>query len=601
MNKINVLDIDTVNKIAAGEVVERPASAIKELIENSIDAGATNITVEIKNGGLTFMRVTDNGSGILSDEVEKAFLPHSTSKIASIKDLEKLYTMGFRGEALASISSVSKVDILTKTKDELFGTSMTLEGGKVTQKQEAGCPDGTTIVVRDLFFNTPARLNFMKKDATEGSHISDVVSRMIIGNPDISFKFINNGRETMFSSGNGDIKVVDYLYEGIKVSGLAGLPFASRSNRNMQDFYVNGRWVKSKTIIHAAEQAYKTMLMVGKYPILLLNIEIDASKTDVNVHPSKLEIKFSDERIIHSAVFWGVQNALLNADKVKSVGEEPKKPQVVSTYQKEPLKTDLPKQNKDNIKQEILDIFMKNEEPAEIQSYEQKTFEQAENVVFNTVPQFSESETASLEYIKTDKQEEVKASPEKEIPNIKVIGQLFDTYIIAEVGDEMFLIDQHAVHERINYNNIIKTANVKGQILMVPESFTLSAVEFNTVFENIDVFSNMGFELEEFGTNTIIARQAPDGVDAFNIKDTVVEITEIISGGGNANEIYDRARFSIACKKAIKANHRLGDKEMEELAFKAITDDSIRTCPHGRPVIISFNKKFIEKEFKRIV
>ena len=637
MRNINVLDIDTVNKISAGEVVERPASAIKELIENSIDAGATNITVEIKNGGLTFMRVTDNGCGILSDQVEKAFLPHSTSKISSIEDLEKLYTMGFRGEALASISSVACVDILTKTKEELFGTSMTLEGGKVVSKQEAGCPDGTTIVVRDLFFNTPARLNFMKKDATEASHISDVVSRMIIGNPNISFKYVSNGREVMFSSGNGSVKdayaavygnevvkncaEVLYNYEGIKVTGLAGLPHTARSNRNMQDFYVNGRWIKSKTIIHGAEQAYKTMLMVGKFPVLLLNVEIDAVRTDVNVHPSKLEIKFSDENIIHSAVFWAVQNAILNADKIKSV--EDKKAEVVSTYQNETIiqteteyKKNQPIQERKNsyqepvpqkpenerIKQEILDIFMKNDlKPAEFHqgtfNFEETQVDAAHMSGFNdddTVVEFKGPEPKS-------EKEPVFYEETKEEIQTKVIGQLFDTYIIVEQGDEMLLIDQHAAHERINYNNIVKTENIKSQVLMVPETVTLSSVEYNILFDNMEVFTKMGFEIEEFGNNTLIVRQAPDGVDALNVKDSLVEITDIISRGGNSNEIYDSARFSVACKKAIKANHHLSVEEMTELAKKAINDDNIRTCPHGRPVIISFDKKYIEKQFKRIV
>lgn len=622
MGKINVLDIDTVNKIAAGEVVERPASAIKELIENAIDAGANSITVEIKNGGMTFMRVTDNGCGIPADEVEVAFLPHSTSKISSISDLEKLYTMGFRGEALASISSVSHVDILTKTKDEIFGTSMTLEGGKVVSKQEAGCPDGTTIVVRDLFFNTPARLNFMKKDSTEASHIADTVSRMIIGNPDISFRYISNGREVMFSSGNGDITeayavvygaefsrncaMVNYNYEGIKVTGLAGLPHASRSNRNMQDFYVNGRWVKSKTIIHAAEQAYKTMLMVGKFPVLMLNIEIDAARTDVNVHPSKLEIKFSDENIIHSAVFWAVQNAILNADKIKSVEDKGIKAEVVSTYT-EPVKPIVTKEQDTrtkepenvSIKQDILDIFMKNE--TQTIKYEQGTFENVTSSSFEPIHSFSEPEEKSIDYLSVPENEETFSVQEQEVKPVKVIGQLFDTYIIAEQGDEMLLIDQHAAHERINYNNIVKDEIVKSQILMIPETFTLSALEFNTVFDNMDIFKNMGFEIEEFGNNTIVVRQAPDGVDVFNIKDTIIEITDIISGGGNVQEIYDKARFSVACKRAIKANFHLGEQEMVELANRAISDDNIRTCPHGRPVIISFDKKYIEKQFKRIV
>ncbi len=599
MSRINVLDIETVNKIAAGEVVERPASAVKELIENSIDAGATKITVEIKNGGISYIRVTDNGSGILSGDVEKAFLPHSTSKISDIKDLETLYTMGFRGEALSSISSVSHVDLLTKTKDELYGTSMSLEGGKVVSKQEAGCPDGTTIAISNLFYNTPARFNFLKKDVTEASHISDVVSRMIIGNPNVSIKYISSGREVMFSPGNGSLrdayasvyglelanalKEVNYDYEGIKVTGLVGLTHLARANRNMQDFYVNGRWVKSKTIIHAAEQAYKTMLMVGKYPILLLNISLDASKTDVNVHPSKLEIKFSDERVIHSAVFWAVQNAILSSDKVKEVEDKPKV-SITSTYTP---KQERPKQafldfnpekpvNFDEIfKKELVDIFKKQEE---------KPVAKQKEMAF--------ADSGNLEM------EQTKAVP---VTEFKVIGQIFNTFIIIQRGQEMLLIDQHAVHERINYNEIVKNAKVKSQVLLMPESILLSATEHSVVFQNLSVYADMGFEIEDFGENNIIVRSAPDGIDVSDIQNTIIEISDIIKSGGNTEEIYDRARFSVACKKAIKANHKIDVKEMEYLASVALNDDSVRTCPHGRPVVISFSRQFIEKQFKRIV
>lgn len=608
MGKINLLDIETVNKIAAGEVVERPASAIKELIENAIDAGATKITVEIKNGGISYMRVTDNGSGIASDDIEKAFLPHSTSKIKSIDDLQSLYTMGFRGEALASIASVSNVSIITKTKDEMYGTAMNLEGGKIVSKQETGCPDGTTITVNNLFYNTPARLNFLKRDATEASHISEVVSRMIIGNPSISIRYISSGREVLFSPGNGNLKdayasvygrelayscaEINYNYNGIKVTGLAGLPFSARANRNMQDFFVNGRWVRSKTITHAGEQAYRTMLMVGKFPILFINVQLTPGKTDVNVHPSKLEIKFTDENAIHSAVFWAVQNAILNSEKIKDVDAPPKKTEEKSDFN---VKSTLKKEEYSSPKKEVTEEIFNDELINVFKKKEQKEFEQGSFVTNNT---FREDFVPMPENV--ENKEEIVFEEEKDENNFEVKGQIFDTYIIVQKDDKMLLIDQHAVHERMNYNKIVKNLSVNSQVLMIPENIIFSGKEKNLIFENSDVFYDMGFEIEDFGTSVIV-RRIPDNIDVGDIKNTMLEISDIVSQGGDPEMIYDKARFTVACKSAIKANHKLSETEMYELANSAINDENIRTCPHGRPVVISLSKKFIEKEFKRIV
>lgn len=598
MGRINVLDIDTVNKIAAGEVVERPAAAVKELVENSVDAGADKIVIEIKNGGNTYIRITDNGCGIASDDVEKAFLPHSTSKIMSIDDLTSLYTMGFRGEALASISAVSKVDLITKSVDETTGTAMTLEGGKIISKAEAGAPDGTTIVVRDLFFNTPARMNFLKKDATEGAHIKEVVERMILGYPSISFKFIAGGREVLFSSGNGSIRDafasvygnelasemidVDYTKDGIRAFGLVGTPYSSRPNRNMQNFYVNKRWVKSKTIIHGAESAYKTMLMTGKFPILLLNIEMLSNMTDVNVHPQKLEIKFSDENIVHSAVYWAVQNGVFSSKKEKEVEKEPVA-EIKSTYQPKPKAVfessyKLRSEDGDFFTKEMLEIFRK----PEVKSTEKV-------VVFKT------PEPDEIIYDVSHKQPEIQ--PE----NFKIIGQLFDTYILVEKEDNLFLIDQHAAHERINYEKIMEDDRCLSQNLMFPESLKLSPTEADIVETNLEIFEKLGFLIEQFGGGDYIVRQAPADMKTEDIASSVAEIAQLLKEKKDPTDLYSSAVFSIACKSAIKANHHLTEGEAKALVEKVLYYDKIRTCPHGRPIIVSFSKKFIEKEFKRIV
>lgn len=607
MGKINVLDIETVNKIAAGEVVERPASVVKELVENSIDAGADMITVEIKNGGISFIRITDNGSGIDKDDVEMAFLPHSTSKIKKIDDLYKLYTMGFRGEALASIASVAKVDVITKAKGELEGTVLSLEGGKIVSKSETGCPDGTTMVVKELFYNTPARMNFLKKDVTEAAHIAETVDRMILGNPCISFKYINAGREIRFSSGNGNIKDaaasvwgrevasslidVDYELDGVRVYGAVGMPYSARQNRGMQNFYVNGRWVKSKTICYAAENAYRTMLMTGKFPVLILNVEIDSKMVDVNVHPSKLEIKFSDERKIHDAVSWAVQNAIFNSQKEKEVSipksepiytklvDEPVKQEPVKP--KEPFKFEAYKQEKetkieDFFTKDIIDAFKNEEKPTP-----------AEEITFDDV-MLCEPESKPV-------------ITAQEHANVKICGQVFDTYIIVEQDDKMMLIDQHAAHERIRYEELKNSREEISQVLMFPETFSMQHTDAQLLIDNISVFERLGFEIEEFGANTFAVRRVPGAIEASQTEDTIFEIAELLKQSKDPMEIYDKAMFSVACKGAIKANTKLSIAEMQTLVDKVFEDEKIRTCPHGRPIIISFDKKFVEKEFKRIV
>ncbi len=642
MSKIQVLDTATVNKIAAGEVVERPASAVKEMVENAIDAKATKITVEIKNGGISFIRVTDNGQGIASDDIEKAFLPHATSKIRGISDLETLYTMGFRGEALASIAAVSKVDVLTKTADSVLGTALSLEGGKILEKTEAGCPNGTTIVVKDLFFNTPARMHFMKKDSAEAAHVTEVVQRLSLCYPAISFRLINNGRDVLLSPGTGDLKdavsvvlgreiaakmvKVDCEKDGVHVFGYAGLPEVARCNRTMQNFFVNGRWVKSKEMQFSAEAAYKTQLMTGKRPVLVLSVSVSPMLTDVNVHPQKMEIKFANEKLITSAVFLGVQNALFSAPKARgvsdmpeaAVGEAPKEQKSVSfnvMHKKAEEKPKYEEKEFDFFSPESEELFSAPKAEADKAEDFFASLEEDENRYISANQPLEESapeptgqqntavkiaeETPVRQSEAFKVPEEISAEPE--VLPFKVRGQVFDTYIIIEQNGEMLLMDQHAAHERLRYEEMVRDRRIYGQLLMLPEIIRLSAEDGEVLSENSEAFTNLGFSIEPFGAGEFAVRQLPDDITIDDVENTIVEILELIKQNKNPEDFMDSAFFMIACKGAVKANHALSEKEMTALVKAVLENDRIRTCPHGRPLLLSFSKKWIEKEFKRIV
>lgn len=616
MSKIQVLSIDTVNKIAAGEVVERPASAVKEMVENSIDAGADKVTVEIKNGGISFIRVTDNGSGIAKEDVKTAFLPHATSKIREIEDLEALYTMGFRGEALASIAAVSKVELLTKTKEDDFGTSLIIEGGEIISESEAGCPDGTTIVIKDLFFNTPARMHFLKKDSAEAAHVSEVMQKLALSYPCVSFRLISNGREVLQTPGTGSLKdvlpvifgkemsdkmvEVSFENDGVKVTGFIGLPEIARNNRTLQNFFVNGRWVKSKEMQFSAEAGYKTMLMTGKRPVLVLNVSVSPMLTDVNVHPQKMEIKFANEKIITSAVFWAVQNALLSAPKAREAEE--RKPEIKSNFV-DKLETQENKQS--------YSVIQPKEKPIERFEKEEKSFDffSAESEALFTAPVVEQPVNLFDEELHEDEmfapvseqQTEQETVEIEKVSDYKVKGQIFDTYIIIQHENEMLLLDQHAAHERIRYEEMVENMCIYGQLLMMPEMIRLSATDGELLLENMEAFSKLGFIIDEFGDGQFAVRQMPDDIIDLGIEDTVIEILELIKKNKNPEDILDKAFFMIACKGAVKANRAMSQREMEALVKQVTENDRIRTCPHGRPLMISLSKKWIEKEFKRIV
>jgi DNA mismatch repair protein MutL len=644
MGKIQVLDKDVSNKIAAGEVVERPVSVVKELVENSIDAGASVITVEIKNGGSTYIRVTDNGAGMSASDAEIAFLRHATSKIQTADDLDAIYTLGFRGEALSSIGAVAEVDLFTKRAGDDEGAHVVCCGGDISSAEAAGAADGTTFVVKNLFYNTPARMKFLKKDATEAGYISDIMSRFVLAHPEISFRFISNGRDQIFSSGDNDLKnavytvygkdyakaalEVDYDNGAAKISGIAGNGSACRPNRGYQTFFVNKRYIKSALIIRAVEDAYKNQIMIGKFPMAALNIEIDPSMIDINIHPTKLEVKFSDEKLIYETVYFGVKNALyrsVNIPKIEKT-EKPEKPEKLfeaSPSEQTRMSFSANELKADKIKQDIIRPVLKQEETqAEIKKDEYKEKRPQKVTEFKHVspdiqiwkpakkqevgaeaefkPAVHEPETKAASYI-TPQEESRKAEDVW-----RVVGQVFSTYVLVERGEEMLMIDQHAAHERLKYEQLKKElgeSRVVSQILLVPAVVSLTAVEYAAYKENKDFLEPLGFEIEDFGDNSLLVRSVPQEMEHDDAQQVVAEmLTELINHRSQLiTEKQERLLYTIACKAAVKANRAMSEEEMRALVRDVMKMDNINTCPHGRPIMISMSKKEMEKEFKRIV
>ena len=640
MAKINLLSAEISNKIAAGEVVERPASVVKELVENSIDAGADVITVEIRNGGTTYIRVADNGCGIDREDAMIAFLRHATSKIQAAEDLNAIYTLGFRGEALSSIGAVAQVDMFTKRPEDEAGVHIVCTGGEIVSEDEAGTPDGTTVTVRNLFFNMPARMKFLKKDATEAGYIADIMTRFILAHPEISFRFINNGKEQLFSAGDNlltnciytvygkayakSMLPVSYENEGIKLTGVVGKSDTVRPNRNYQSFFVNRRYIKSPLMIRAVEEAYKNQIMIGKFPVAALNLEIDPAQIDINVHPTKLEVKFSDESRIYRTVYHGVQNTLYQTVNVPKI-ERPE-----SVFQADPARLreqlaipELPKEAKHwedaASPLELAESMVSTAKPkrrekdlgaydtnVSLHYFEKQQIELAGAEEVRDVPVKSES--------KEDETPEPAVFPalypvkkeEKDVRPVRVIGQIFDTYVLAERGGEMLIIDQHAAHERMKYEELkeeLAKRQIHAQEMLVPVVVSLSSIEFALFGEYADKFPGMGFEIEEFGTNAVIVRAVPKPMDEEEIRQLVVEL--LGNMGDSKNQVIaqqeERLLYTIACKAAIKANHAMDMQELQELVGRVLALDNINTCPHGRPIMIAMTKKELEKEFGRIM
>ena len=607
MPKINVLPKEISELIAAGEVVERPSSVIKELIENSIDAGAKTITVEIRNGGITYMRVTDDGCGIANSEVPLAFLRHATSKISSEKDLDFISTLGFRGEALAAVSSVAKVEMFTKTKAENFGTHYIIEGSCEVLYDEDGCSDGTTIIIRDLFFNTPARMKFLKKDTYEGNSVAAIVDRIAISHPEISFKFIRDNKTTLTTAGDGNLKntvysvmgrefanaliSVDYELNGVKVNGLTCKPIFCKPSRNYQLTFLNGRFVRSGTVMAAVEQAYKNSAMVGKYPGFVLNLTIPFDTVDVNVHPAKTEVRFSDERRIFEAVYPAIKNAL-------SLGDT--RPEIKIS---KPVFNQFERIKVEEYRQQILPS-------TEIKQTKNNFSANTEKVNFNIAKSDNKSilvDKIELPDIPVKKAEVIEAKIKKEniseeqLEEILLIGEAFNTYIVVQKGNSIFMIDKHAAHERILYNSLKKNIKIGIQALLVPATVTLSMDEYNTLVSNIDLLNENDFEVEDFGNGSIIIRALPSSLVGVNINDLFSEIADKLSGSNVLSvDKLDRIYHTVACRSAIKAGNITSDLERLNLAKRVLSDDEIMYCPHGRPVAFEIKKSELERQFGRL-
>ena len=636
MARINVLPKEIYQLIAAGEVVERPSSVVKEVIENSLDAGAKNITIEIKNGGSTYIRITDDGCGIERDDVRKVFISHATSKISKKDDLNSIATLGFRGEAMASISAVSKVELLTKAENEEIGTRYEIAGGEELEFDDAGCPNGTTIVVRDIFFNTPARMKFLKKDVTEGNQVAGIVDRMAISHPEISFRFIRDGKQVLITSGNGDLKStvysvlgkemsdslmsVDYSFNDMRITGFVSKPTASRKSRAGQYFYINNRIVKSKTAMAALEQAYKNTIMVGRFPACVLNIELNPAQVDVNVHPAKTEVRFANEKPIFDLVYYAVKTAIENDRTVKEV-----------EFKENPICWQESKnvyQNNDNKSfQAKFDFFKKKDEPPSqqvIKTKPRENFWQVEapkpeykiardekpkprvdiNIEYEEPEEISTAKSEDTP--KEQDIEKVVITDEKDnenfIPNFKLIGEAFKTYLIVEIENELYFIDKHAAHERMNFERFKAQATVETQMLLAPVVVNLTKDEFIAISENVELIKKCGFELEEFGESQIIVRAIPSLVDGDSVKDLMLEIAQKLLEHKTdiLPDKIDWIYHSASCRGAVKAGDYTSRQEQEMFVKKLLSMPNIRFCPHGRPVFIKMSKYDIEKQFGRV-
>lgn len=651
MAKINVLPKEIYQLIAAGEVVERPSSVVKEMIENSLDAGAKNITLEIKNGGSTYIRITDDGCGIERDDVKKVFISHATSKIAKKDDLNSIGTLGFRGEAMASISAVAKVELLTKADGEDIGTRYEIAGGEEKAFDDAGCPNGTTIVVRDIFFNTPARMKFLKKDVTEGNQVAGIVERIAISHPEISFRFIRDGKQVLITSGNGDLKSaiysvlgkemsdslmsVDYSYNSMRLTGFVSKPTASRKSRAMQFFYINNRIVKSKTAMAALEQAYKNSIMVGRFPACVLNIELDPAMVDVNVHPAKTEVRFANEKPVFDLVYYGVKTAIENDRTVKTAELKNNSFNFdnKSAYENTIESVYAPKAENKSFEAKLNFFKKKDAEPVQqvIKTKPKENFWQ----VNSPKPEYKASKPQlDIEYDETLDTQENEVKPrvnteinqpqvreevpqqtvqkqvvirdekdnENIIPNFKLIGEAFKTYLLVEIENDLYFIDKHAAHERMNYEKFKSQATVETQMLLSPVAVNLGKDEFIAVEENIELIRQCGFELEVFGESQVIVRAVPSLVDGDDVKDLILEISEKLLEHKTdiLPDKIDWIYHSASCRGAVKAGDYTSRQEQEMFVEKLLSMPNIRFCPHGRPVFIKMSRYEIEKQFGRV-
>lgn len=682
MSKIQVLDQITIDKIAAGEVIERPASVVKELAENAIDAGATAVTVEIKEGGITFMRIADNGIGIDKEDVRAAFLRHSTSKIRSAEDLAHISSLGFRGEALSSIAAVSQVELLTKTKESEFGVRYKIAGGKEEALEDAGAPDGTTFLIRQLFYNTPARRKFLKTAMTEASHVGDLVTRLALSHPEVSFRFINNGQVKLHTSGNGNLRdviyhvygreiasnliEVDFERKGIHITGYLGKPLISRGNRNFENYFVDGRYIKSNIISKAIEDGYKDFTMQHKYPFVVLYLDVDTEHVDVNVHPTKMDVRFNNQQEIYNTLYAAVDEGLHERELIPKVTlddvklpKEPSKPvteksnhavhssagrpiqntskvaadtpQAMSSPRplrniSEPPVSEQPSPSEDDKLQYFMDEMKKRvysyHEALNVQSQpttapaattEGKRTETNTSIVADA-RHIAEAPNYNVKQTPTDtgKPQQLNFFEEKLLEpqakaEHKIIGQVFDTYWLVEFHDNLYIIDQHAAHERVLYERTLKgmkTREFTSQLISPPIILNLSMQEAELLNLYMDQFTRIGFEIEEFGQDSYAVRAVPDNLFSIAKKELLMEMIDSLSDEINRNapsNLIDEKIASMSCKAAVKGNMRLSAAEVDTLITELLSLDNPYHCPHGRPTIISMSKRELEKKFKRIV
>ena len=671
MSIINLLDKDTINKIAAGEVIEGPAAVVKELVENAIDADANSITVEIKDGGISLIRVTDNGRGIGSDDIKKAFLPHATSKIKTADDLVLVSSLGFRGEALASIAAVSEVEVLTKTADEISGIRYVISGGKEEANEHIGTPEGTTFVVRNIFYNTPARKKFLKTATTEGRYVSEVMEHMAVSHPEVAFKFILNGQVKLQTMGNGSLKdVLFYIYgkeitaniipvnnpdidgeliNGLSVRGFVGKPSLTRGNKEYENYFINGRFIKNKVITRAIEDAYKSFLMQHRFPFTCLLISVDNSLVDVNVHPAKLEVRFSDTESLYRLIFHEVDNALRKKDLLPDMGIRQipdKKPLVrelnLAVRQEKSEKTegyiipDIPmpepfeKSRQDEWKRELKPVFkqesfveerVKRDETAPL--IRQSVYAPLEHI--DNASKVKEDKTDSISVEKTENtiikgasevlEEEITVYDtdgnfkggifaKKALPDIKIIGQIFGTYWIMEYDGSVYMIDQHAAHEKVMYERFVREISEKtvtSQNLLPPVVVTLSSSQKQIVEEISEYLHQLGFEIEPFGGSDYVIKAVPTELFGISEKELLFDILDQYSLEGKKvtpDTVLSKIA-TMACKAAIKGNMNISLLEVKALIEELMSLDNPYNCPHGRPTMIFMSKADVEKKFKR--
>ena len=633
MPKIVQLSQHVANLIAAGEVVERPASVVKELLENAVDAGASKVTIEIKDGGMTFIRVTDNGCGMLPEDARTAFLRHATSKLRTAEDLVAIGTMGFRGEALAAIASVSRIDLMTKTPGSTAGTDLHLEAGQITEESEVGCPDGTTIIIRDLFFNTPARMKFMKADTVEGGRVTAAVQLQALAHPEVAFTYLRDGKQVLSTPGSGKLEDAAYCvygrdcaklvkvesrWENYTLTGFVSKPTDARPSRSMQTFFVNDRPVRSKLLISALEEAYRNQLMVGKFPACVLHLRLPPNAVDVNVHPAKTEVKFLQEKAVFDCVHYGVLGALNKQVDRPQVQFKPN-----TTYTAPPAAA-KPAPKQENFFRTMTAAEYKNFSSA-VQSAPQPKKEAAAATALaverqQSIPVQEKILTPLVTPIIPEKQQEIATSipaesPGKHTENVeqtaivmpaetpwRMVGELYNSYILVEQGEDAFLIDKHAAHERILFEKLkAHQEAISSQMLLSPIAVHLSPESAAELLTNTAMLMELGFEIEEFGDNTVLLRQIPMDLDASDASDVLETLAADLLRGRRekADTARDEILHTVACKAAIKAGWVNDEKELLALVKQVMAREDLKYCPHGRPICITLSKKQLEKQFKR--